>query len=264
MALVTATAVIARRRNSAHLEYVHSASIRQPQRRPQHRGTDSRRRDRRPSPHPLVTASNISSALTWCGIIEIGNQCGGRPLSMRRKSRTPCQSFGSHCQPLGDLSIRRRARCGFAASPNTAQSREPRGGWLTANPPRPRDAVAEALDYARQRGLLHRDVKPSNLLLANPDDGQQRILLADFGIARQLADISGLTATNLTVGTVAYAAPEQLIGLDIDGRADQYALAVTAFHLLTGAPSFQHSKPVAVISQHLNQSAPQYGPACAQ
>ena len=120
------------------------------------------------------------------------------------------------------------------------------------------------LDYARQRGLLHRDVKPSNLLLANPDDGQQRILLADFGIARQLADISGLTATNLTVGTVAYAAPEQLIGLDIDGRADQYALAVTAFHLLTGAPSFQHSKPVAVISQHLNQSAPQYGPACAQ
>jgi serine/threonine protein kinase len=175
---------------------------------------------------------------------------------MRRKSRTPCQSFGPHCQPLGDLSIRRRARCGFAASRNTAQSREPRGGWLTANPPRPRDAVAEALDYARQRGLLHRDVKPSNLLLANPDDGQQRILLADFGIARQLADISGLTATNLTVGTVAYAAPEQLIGLDIDGRVDQYALAVTAFHLLTGAPSFQHSKPVAVISQHLNMAPP--------
>jgi hypothetical protein len=154
------------------------------------------------------------------------------------KKSDALQSFGSHCQPLGDLSIRRRARCGFAASRNTAQSREPRGGWLTANPPRPRDAVAEALDYARQRGLLHRDVKPSNLLLANPDDGQQRILLADFGIARQLADISGLTATNLTVGTVAYAAPEQLIGLDIDGRADQYALAVTAFHLL---PVHRHS-----------------------
>lgn len=113
-------------------------------------------------------------------------------------------------------------------------------------------AIAGALDYAHQRGLLHRDVKPANILLAEPEDGERRILLADFGIARQLGDVSGLTATNLTVGTVAYAAPEQLMGADIDGRADQYALAATAFHLLTGAPPYQHSNPVAVISQHLN------------
>ena len=118
-------------------------------------------------------------------------------------------------------------------------------------------AVAGALDYAHQRGLLHRDVKPANILLTKPDDqGERRILLADFGIARQLADISGLTATNLTVGTVAYAAPEQLMGADIDGRADQYALAASAFHLLTGAPPYQHSNPVAVISQHLNAALP--------
>ncbi len=117
-------------------------------------------------------------------------------------------------------------------------------------------AVAGALDYANQRGLLHRDVKPANILLANPEDGERRILLADFGIARQLGDISGLTATNMTVGTVAYAAPEQLMGADIDGRADQYALAATAFHLLTGAPPYQHSNPVAVISQHLNANPP--------
>jgi hypothetical protein len=65
-----------------------------------------------------------------------------------------------------------------------------------------------------------------------------------------------LTATNLTVGTVAYAAPEQLMGEDIDGRADQYALAATAFHLLSGAPPYQHSNPVAVISQHLNAAVP--------
>ena len=113
-------------------------------------------------------------------------------------------------------------------------------------------AVAGALDYANQRGLLHRDVKPANILLTEPEDGERRVLLADFGIARQLAEVSGLTATNMTVGTVSYAAPEQLMGADIDGRADQYALAATAFHLLTGAPPYQHSNPVAVISQHLN------------
>jgi serine/threonine protein kinase len=118
-------------------------------------------------------------------------------------------------------------------------------------------AVANALDYAHQRDVLHRDVKPANVLLTQPDDeGDRRIFLADFGIARQLADVSGLTATNMTVGTVTYAAPEQLMGADIDGRADQYALAATAFHLLTGAPPYHHSNPVAIISQHLNAAPP--------
>jgi serine/threonine protein kinase, bacterial len=117
-------------------------------------------------------------------------------------------------------------------------------------------AVAGALDYAHQRGLLHRNVKPANILLTNPEDGVRRILLADFGIAWQRGDISGLTATNFDVETVAYSAPEQLMGSGIDGRADQYALAATAFHLFTGAPPYQHSNPVAVISQHLNAAPP--------
>ena len=120
-------------------------------------------------------------------------------------------------------------------------------------------AVAEALDYAHERGLLHRDVKPANILLAYPDSGDQRILLADFGIARWADDISGLTETNMTVGTVSYAAPEQLMGQQLDGRADQYALAATAFHLLTGAPPFQSSNPAVVISQHLSASPPAVG-----
>src|SRR6201991_3596077 len=70
-------------------------------------------------------------------------------------------------------------------------------------------AVADALDSAHHRHLLHRDVNPANLLLANPQSDGQRILLADFGIARWADDPSGLTATNMTVGTVSYAAPEQ-------------------------------------------------------
>ena len=117
-------------------------------------------------------------------------------------------------------------------------------------------AVAAALDYAHQSGLLHRDVKPANILLSDPDDGQHRILLADFGIARYHDDVSGLTDTNFTVGTVTYAAPEQLMGSDIDARADQYALAATAFHLLTGVPPYQHTNPVAVISRHLTAPLP--------
>ncbi len=119
-------------------------------------------------------------------------------------------------------------------------------------------AIGDALDYAHDRGLLHRDVKPANILLAAPDrDGRRRVFLADFGIARTLGDPSGLTATNFTVGTVAYAAPEQLMGADIDGRADQYALATTAFHLLTGHPPFEDANPVAVISKHLTLPPPQ-------
>ena len=116
--------------------------------------------------------------------------------------------------------------------------------------------IGAALDYAHHRWLLHRDVKPSNILLAPQDSGEYRALLADFGIARFVDDATGLTGTNMTVGTVAYAAPEQLMAENVDGRADQYALAATAFHLLTGSQPFQHSNPAVVISQHLTAPPP--------
>jgi serine/threonine-protein kinase len=117
-------------------------------------------------------------------------------------------------------------------------------------------AVADALDYAHARGLLHRDVKPPNILLTNPERGRRRIVLADFGIARNAAETHGLTETNMTVGTVNYASPEQLMGGAIDGRADQYGLAATAYHLLTGSPVFGTSNPAVVISHHLNSPPP--------
>ncbi|MCV7166897.1 serine/threonine-protein kinase [Mycobacterium stomatepiae] len=121
-------------------------------------------------------------------------------------------------------------------------------------------AVGAALDHAHHRGLLHRDIKPGNIMVTRPDDGSlPRILLCDFGIARPVDDTTGLTVTNMTVGTVPYCAPEQLSGQPLDGRADQYALAATAYYLLTGAKLFPHVNPVAVINAHLTLPAPPLG-----
>lgn len=126
-------------------------------------------------------------------------------------------------------------------------------------------AAAEALDYAHHRGLLHRDVKPQNIMISRPEDGSApRVMVTDFGIARPAADDADLTQiTNLQTdtttkmgGTYDYTAPEQLRGELIDGRADQYALAATAYHLLTGAPPFPSANPVAVIKAHLTAAPP--------
>ncbi|WP_327147659.1 serine/threonine-protein kinase [Nocardia sp. NBC_01329] len=112
--------------------------------------------------------------------------------------------------------------------------------------------VADALDYAGARGLVHRDVKPANILLGRTG----HYLLTDFGIARMGPETSDLTGTGLTVGTVAYASPEQMQGQPVDPRSDQYSLAATAFHLLTGAKPFPGTNPVAVIMAHAQQPVP--------
>ena len=117
-------------------------------------------------------------------------------------------------------------------------------------------AVADALDFGHERRLLHRDVKPENILVTASDGRRRRVLLTDFGIARRIDDVSNLTDDNIAVGTVSYIAPEQLMGKALDGRADQYALAATTFHLLTGAPPFHDPNRAVVISQHLGTPPP--------
>lgn len=118
-------------------------------------------------------------------------------------------------------------------------------------------AVASALDYAHKHGLLHRDVKPSNIMLTHlADEEEQRIILTDFGIARNLNEISGLTETNMAVGTVAYSAPEQLLGEELDSRADQYSLAATAYQLFTNSVLFPHSNPIVVSNRQINNPPP--------
>ena len=117
-------------------------------------------------------------------------------------------------------------------------------------------AVADALDFGHDRRLLHRDVKPENILVTASDGHRRRVLLTDFGIARRIDDVSNLTDANVAMGTISYVAPEQLLGKPLDGRADQYALAATTFHLLTGAPPFQDSNRAVVISHHLSTPPP--------
>ncbi len=120
-------------------------------------------------------------------------------------------------------------------------------------------AIAEALDYAYELGLVHGYVNPTNILISNLESRRRRILLAGFGLPRRPDETNSLTRADLGIGTVSYAAPEQLMDDSIDGRTDLYALAATAFHLLTGSAPFAHMNPTVLISKHLNDAPPRPG-----
>jgi YVTN family beta-propeller protein len=116
--------------------------------------------------------------------------------------------------------------------------------------------VAAALDAAHERGLVHRDIKPGNILVERRG-ASERVFLGDFGLARLVEATSGVTATGAFVGTLDYVAPEQIKGARVDARADVYALGCVLFELLTGIPPFAgRDDKVAKIYAHLEEEPP--------
>ncbi|MGW5571224.1 protein kinase domain-containing protein [Nocardia thailandica] len=119
------------------------------------------------------------------------------------------------------------------------------------------EGVADALDYAHSRGVLHRDVKPANVLLARSSGGQgERVFLTDFGIARLRADSTHLTQQGMFTATLAYASPEQMTGGDLDGGSDQYSLACTLYWLFTGVAPFDSPDPNEIIRGTMHLAPP--------
>jgi tRNA A-37 threonylcarbamoyl transferase component Bud32 len=106
--------------------------------------------------------------------------------------------------------------------------------------------VAAALDYAHARGVLHRDIKPANIMV----NREGHLLLADFGIARS-TELTGLTQAGDLLGTPNYMSPEQAIGRILDGRSDQYSLAVMGYEMLTGSVPFHADTPLLVLNKHV-------------
>jgi serine/threonine-protein kinase len=118
--------------------------------------------------------------------------------------------------------------------------------------------VSSALDAAHSFGLVHRDVKPGNMLLDSVGGSGQpdHIYLSDFGLSKQSLSASGLTGTGQFLGTLDYVAPEQIEGKLVDGRADQYALAGAAYEMLGGAPPFRRDEGLAILWAQISATPP--------
>jgi hypothetical protein len=117
-------------------------------------------------------------------------------------------------------------------------------------------AVASALDAAHASGLVHRDVKPANMLLDVRPGRPDHVYLTDFGVSKTSVSSIGLTGNGQFIGTLEYAAPEQILGQPVDGRADQYALGCAAFELLCGQPPYPGKELPAAMYSHLAAPPP--------
>jgi serine/threonine protein kinase len=118
--------------------------------------------------------------------------------------------------------------------------------------------VAGALDTAHRQGLVHRDVKLQNILVEDaPDPSEpERVFLSDFGLSKRIGSATSLTRTGMFVGTLRYAAPEQLLGKSVDGRTDQYALACVLFECLCGIPPYPGETEAEIMFGHVWQPVP--------
>jgi predicted Ser/Thr protein kinase len=116
--------------------------------------------------------------------------------------------------------------------------------------------AASALDAAHARGLVHRDVKPGNLLVAGEGSARPHVYLTDFGLARRDGSSTALTTTGQWMGTPDYAAPEQIDGYELDARTDVYALGCVLFEALTGTPPFGGRARMAKAAAHLHEPPP--------
>jgi serine/threonine-protein kinase len=117
------------------------------------------------------------------------------------------------------------------------------------------EQIAAALDSAHAAGLVHRDVKPANVLVAADSEGEHAYV-CDFGLARHVSSVSSLTGERGFVGTIDYVPPEQIEGGKIDARTDVYALGCLLFELLTGAKPFDRDSELSVVFAHLNEPPP--------
>jgi hypothetical protein len=112
--------------------------------------------------------------------------------------------------------------------------------------------VGDALDYAHSQGVIHRDVKPSNILV----DRRGNCLLTDFGIAKMVEGSIHFTRTGGIVGTPAYMSPEQITGEELDGRSDVYSLGIVLYEMATGRPPYRAETPPAIFVKHLHDPLP--------
>jgi hypothetical protein len=122
--------------------------------------------------------------------------------------------------------------------------------------------VASALDAAHASGLVHRDVKPANMLLDVRPGRPDHVYLSDFGVTKGALETADLTGSGQFLGTVDYASPEQVKGRAVDGRTDQYALGCSAYELLCGRPPFAGREPVAAMYAHVSEPPPKASAVC--
>jgi YVTN family beta-propeller protein len=120
--------------------------------------------------------------------------------------------------------------------------------------------VASALDAAADAGLVHRDVKPSNVLLPARGAGRgEHAYLGDFGLTKRVLSESGVTGSSAFIGTIAYVAPEQIEGRAVDARADQYSLACLTYECLTGHKPYERDTDIATLYAHIRDPFPSVG-----